>query len=489
MAKFTSYPNKSKPADSDTLLINDASASANKQILLSGLFAWLKDKFTSTPINGLETTNQTIVGAINELHDAVEEGGSASDIEQIRTDLDDLEDRVDALESGSGGSGLTAEIKQALLACFNHVAWDDDDPTGQSYITDLENALYQPIPATAISLSSNSLTINTLNSTQTLTATLTPSNSTSSVAWSSSNSAVATVNNGVVTAIGYGTATITATAGSVSATCSVIVAQVNLSSINASYTQSGTVYNTDALDSLKSDLVVTATWSDSSTSILNGADYTLSGTLTVGTSTITVSYGGKTDTFTVTVSQYDSSIYNWDFTQSLVDSKQGATATLGSGVTRDASGLTFDGTTNAYVHLADMSSYATSSFTVEVDVNTLVSGGTLIDLNTQSGLSDNPCGLIFSGHWYFRLTSNSNATLADSTLTDPTIFNGHTVKCQFDYANKLWTVYNNGTLVGSVTAYQKSNGRNQLGLSANYSSRFLGNGTVITAVRVYEGVV
>ena len=80
MAKFTSYPNKSKPADSDTLLINDASASANKQILLSGLFAWLKDKFTSTPINGLETTNQTIVGAINELRSGVNGKADSSSV-------------------------------------------------------------------------------------------------------------------------------------------------------------------------------------------------------------------------------------------------------------------------------------------------------------------------------------------------------------------------------------------------------------------------
>lgn len=75
-----------------------------------------------------------------------------------------------------------------------------------------------------------------------------------------------------------------------------------LTSISAVYTQSGTVYTTDTLDSLKSDLVVTAHCSDSSTSTVASADYTLSGTLTVGTSTITVSYGGKTDTFNVTVS-------------------------------------------------------------------------------------------------------------------------------------------------------------------------------------------
>lgn len=121
-------------------------------------------------------------------------------------------------------SGLTDDIKQALLECFAHVAWTDAH--GQEYLDALEGALYPsgPTPAT-------------------------------------------------------------------------------LSSITAVYTQSGTVYDTDTLDSLKSDLVVTAVYSDSTTETVASTDYTLSGTLTEGTSTITVSYGGKTDTFTVTVSE------------------------------------------------------------------------------------------------------------------------------------------------------------------------------------------
>ena len=73
----------------------------------------------------------------------------------------------------------------------------------------------------------------------------------------------------------------------------------NLTSISCVYTQGGTVYDSDTLDSLKTDLVVTAHYDDSSTSVVTG--YTLSGTLTAGISTITVSYGGKTTTFTVTV--------------------------------------------------------------------------------------------------------------------------------------------------------------------------------------------
>ena len=72
-----------------------------------------------------------------------------------------------------------------------------------------------------------------------------------------------------------------------------------LVSIGAVYTQSGTVYDTDTLDSLKADLVVTALYDDSTTETVTA--YTLSGTLTEGTSTITVAYGGKTTTFNVTV--------------------------------------------------------------------------------------------------------------------------------------------------------------------------------------------
>lgn len=72
-----------------------------------------------------------------------------------------------------------------------------------------------------------------------------------------------------------------------------------LVSISCVYTQSGTVYDTDSLDDLKTDLVVTAHYDNGTTQTVN--DYTLSGTLTTGTSTITVAYSGKTTTFDVTV--------------------------------------------------------------------------------------------------------------------------------------------------------------------------------------------
>ena len=77
--------------------------------------------------------------------------------------------------------------------------------------------------------------------------------------------------------------------------------QKELSSIAAVYTQGDTViYPNSSLDDLKQGLVITATYSDSTSNTVTG--YTLSGELTEGASTITVTYQGKTTTFDVLVS-------------------------------------------------------------------------------------------------------------------------------------------------------------------------------------------
>lgn len=83
------------------------------------------------------------------------------------------------------------------------------------------------VPATSITLNQNSLFLysNTTPNTATLTATVEPADSTDTVYWSSSNNDVVTVKNGVVKAVGNGTAAITATAGEYSATCEVTVAR------------------------------------------------------------------------------------------------------------------------------------------------------------------------------------------------------------------------------------------------------------------------
>lgn len=124
---------------------------------------------------------------------------------------------LDNKPSGSGGTGLTEEAKQALLTCFQKVAYIDAN--GQTYYQALYDAL----------------------------------NATPKV----------------------------------------------LTSIDAAYTQSGEVLTTDALDSLRKDIVVTAYYNDSTSATVT--DYMLSGNLTAGTSTVTISYNGMSDTISVTV--------------------------------------------------------------------------------------------------------------------------------------------------------------------------------------------
>lgn len=73
-----------------------------------------------------------------------------------------------------------------------------------------------------------------------------------------------------------------------------------VTSITAVFNQGeNVIYDTDALDYLRQYLTVTAHYEDNTHEVIT--DYTLSGTLEAGTSTITISYAGKTATFEVTV--------------------------------------------------------------------------------------------------------------------------------------------------------------------------------------------
>ena len=82
-----------------------------------------------------------------------------------------------------------------------------------------------------------------------------------------------------------------------------------LESISAVFDQgSAVIYPTDTLDILRQYLTVTATYDDTSTAVVTA--YTLSGTLTAGTSTITAAYGGKTATFNVTVTAWNPYLFS-----------------------------------------------------------------------------------------------------------------------------------------------------------------------------------
>lgn len=74
----------------------------------------------------------------------------------------------------------------------------------------------------------------------------------------------------------------------------------DLVSISATFDQKITVYNTDSLDVLRENLTVTAIYPDKNESVTK---YYLSGSLNIGVSKITVTYGGKDTTFDVNVTE------------------------------------------------------------------------------------------------------------------------------------------------------------------------------------------
>lgn len=68
MGKFNEYTQKATPADNDTLMIYDATSKSNKLSPFSGIWNWIVGKLTNAVISNLQTNNQTVIGALNELN-------------------------------------------------------------------------------------------------------------------------------------------------------------------------------------------------------------------------------------------------------------------------------------------------------------------------------------------------------------------------------------------------------------------------------------
>ena len=169
------------------------------------------------------------------------------------------------------------------------------------------------IAVTSITLDKTELSL-TEEESSTLVATVLPMDATDkTVMWNSSDSSVASVSDGTVTAIKEGTATITASAGEKSATCTVTVnkkviavTSVTLDLTTLSLTEGetstlvATVLPTDATDK-------TVTWSSSDSSVATVSDGTVTA-IKEGTATITASAGEKSASCTVTVSSMVTSL-------------------------------------------------------------------------------------------------------------------------------------------------------------------------------------
>ena len=68
MCKFNEYTQKATPEDADTLMIYDAATKANKLSPFSGIWNWIVGKLTNAVISNLQTSNKSVIGALNELN-------------------------------------------------------------------------------------------------------------------------------------------------------------------------------------------------------------------------------------------------------------------------------------------------------------------------------------------------------------------------------------------------------------------------------------
>ena len=242
-------------------------------------------------------------------------------------------EKLNHMEDGIAASDMSDDVKTALLQLASKVAYIDDD--GQDYYDDLYAALYDTTWAVTNTLThcSSSNSAASVEKNGSYSATIT-----ASAGYTLTGATVSITMGGTdITSTAYSNGTISIASVTGALVISVTAAAKTVSSISAVYTQSGTVYDTDSLDSLKADLVVTATYSDTTTETVPSADYTLSGTLTIGTATITVTFAEVTTTFTVTVTEYRGIPANYTW---LYDARSGETLSEQSYVTKTTSGTT-----------------------------------------------------------------------------------------------------------------------------------------------------
>ena len=162
------------------------------------------------------------------------------------------------------------------------------------------------IPVSSISVNPTSLTLEE-GETSNITATVNPSNATDkTVTWSSSSTAVATVKDGVVTAVKEGSATITAKAGGKTATCAVTVkgkfvavTSVTLDKTSLEMTE-GEEITLAATIKPENATEKDVTWTSDKTDVATVKDGKVTA-VKEGTATITAKAGDQTATCKVTV--------------------------------------------------------------------------------------------------------------------------------------------------------------------------------------------
>jgi len=177
-------------------------------------------------------------------------------------------------------------------------------------------------------------------------------------------------------------------------------------------------------------------------------------------------------------------LFNWNFTDGLVDSVQGITATLGEGATISSAGLSLNGT-NSQTMLADIGGL--DQYTIEVDITSITfpfSGkNTIFGVNAPS--ADYRRWLVWSitdGMWELRGYGGSFYKFTE--LMDREVFFGKTLKLQVDTVNHQSSIFADGQLLQTISI-------DSAGVQASQTV-YLGSAwttALITGCRIYEGLV
>lgn len=121
MPKFTDYTEKQIPEDNDSLMIYDAAAKVNKHVLFSGFWKWIAKKLKEATLSDLQTTDKTVIGALNELN-----GNRVIIVKEVKI--------TTTAKLSYTGAEITIKENQIALLCFTN-NWNNVKPTAMQIST------------------------------------------------------------------------------------------------------------------------------------------------------------------------------------------------------------------------------------------------------------------------------------------------------------------------------------------------------------------
>lgn len=164
----------------------------------------------------------------------------------------------------------------------------------------------------------------------------------------------------------------------------------------------------------------------------------------------------------------------WDFTQSLVDSIEGLTASLAGGASLTSDGVLLQSAASIIKFPSALKNYPFFDFEVEFgEINAVLASS-----HMRLFMFGNSAGLIYRniGVWSFYSYS---AWATNSDITDVNFFSNSILRVEIGYDNK-WKIYKNGSLVYSPDAAQGAT--NPISIGAADQSFFP---AVIKSFKVY----